>query len=122
MSHIKEKAKQLKKQIIIVYLAYLHKDVKWFQRALLLFILIYAASPIDFIPDFIPVLGMLDDILLIPLGVLIAIKIIPKHVWEDCRTQAENGVVIAGKYKKMGVGFVAFLWGLILLFIVKSIL
>ena len=82
---IKAKAKEFKKQIMMVYLAYMHKDVKWYIKAFLLLILIYAASPIDLIPDFIPILGMLDDIILIPLGVIIAIKIIPKHVWEECK-------------------------------------
>jgi uncharacterized membrane protein YkvA (DUF1232 family) len=85
MNNIKAKAKQLKKQIVIVYLAYRHKDVKWYQKAYLLLILIYAVSPIDFIPDFIPVLGYLDDIILIPLGILLAIKMIPEMYGKNVR-------------------------------------
>lgn len=120
ISNIKVKAKQLKKQIIIVYLAYLHKDVKWYQKAFLLLILIYAASPIDLIPDFIPILGMLDDIILIPLGVILAIKMIPNRVWEDCKIKAESGIIIDSKYKKMGVVLISLIWIIILLLIIKS--
>ncbi|QGU94009.1 DUF1232 domain-containing protein [Clostridium bovifaecis] len=78
----------------------MHKDVKWYKKAFLLLILAYAASPIDLIPDFIPILGTLDDIVLISLGIIIAIKIIPATVWEECTTDAENGVSIDNKYKK----------------------
>lgn len=117
---IKLKAKQLKMQIVIVYLAYMHKDVKWYEKAFLLLILIYAASPIDLIPDFIPVLGLLDDIILIPLGVIIAVKIIPQSVWEECKIIAENGVSIDSKYKKMGIVLISLIWLAILILVVKS--
>jgi len=111
---IKLKAKQLKKQIIIVYLAYMHRDVKWYTKAFLLLILAYAASPVDLIPDFVPVLGMLDDVILIPLGIMLAIRMIPKHVWEECKASAENGVTIAAKYKKMGAVLIALIWIIVL--------
>ena len=120
MEKLKAKAKQLKKQLIVVYLAYMHKDVKWYQKAFLLLILIYAASPIDLIPDFIPILGYLDDLVLIPLGILLAIKMIPKNVWEECKINAENGVSIDSKYKKMGAAFIASLWIIILIMLVKN--
>jgi uncharacterized membrane protein YkvA (DUF1232 family) len=119
---IKVMAKQLKKQISIVYLAYMHRDVKWYKKMFLLLILIYAASPIDLIPDFIPVLGMLDDIVLIPLGVIIAIKMIPKDVWEECKANAENGISIDDKYKKTGAVLIALIWFTILILIIKNLL
>lgn len=110
IENIKSRAKELKKQIITVYLAYMHKDVKWYKKAFLLLILVYAASPIDLIPDFIPVLGLLDDIVLIPLGVIIAIKIIPQSVWEECKANSENGFSIESKYKKIGAAMIALIW------------
>ena len=119
IENIKFKAKQLKKQIVIVYLAYMHKDVKWYKKAFLLLILIYAASPIDLIPDFIPILGLLDDIILIPLGIIIAIKIIPESIWEECKLAAENGVSIDSKYKKMGALFIALIWVVILILLIN---
>jgi uncharacterized membrane protein YkvA (DUF1232 family) len=122
LDKIKQQVKQLKKQIVVVYLAYRHKDVKWYKKAFLLLILLYAVSPIDFIPDFIPVLGMLDDLILIPLGILLAMNMIPKTVWEECKLQAEKGVSINGKYKKLGMALIIFLWFVILLFILKIFL
>lgn len=120
LEKIRLKAKQLKKQIVIVYLVYMHKDVKWYKKAFLLLILIYAASPIDLIPDFVPILGMLDDIILIPLGIIIAIKIIPKNVWEECKVNAENGISIDSKYKKMGVALISLIWIIVLILVIKS--
>ena len=115
----KLKAKQLKKQLTAVYLAYLRKDVQWYKKAFLLLILIYAASPIDLIPDCIPVLGLLDDLVLIPLGIFLAVKMIPKNVWEECKAEAEKGVTIQSRYKKMGVAFILLLWAIILLLIIR---
>lgn len=116
---LKIKAKQLKKQIVIIYLAYMHNEVKWYKKAFLLLILIYAVSPIDLIPDFIPILGYLDDIILIPLGIIIAIKIIPKNVWEECKSKAESGTQIVEKYKKMGVALIALIWLIVLILIIR---
>jgi uncharacterized membrane protein YkvA (DUF1232 family) len=118
---IKIKAKQLKKQIVIVYLAYMHKDVEWYKKAFLLLILLYAASPIDLIPDFIPILGMLDDIVLIPLGVMIAIKMIPQDVWEECKAAAEAGISIDAKYKKLGMVLIALIWIVVIIFVIKGL-
>lgn len=114
LTNFKLKIKQLKKQIIIIYLATMHKDVKWYTKILLLLILLYALSPIDLIPDFIPVLGMLDDFILIPLGIMIACKTIPKNVWDECRIQAENGATISDKYKKAGAAMIIFFWIIII--------
>jgi uncharacterized membrane protein YkvA (DUF1232 family) len=120
LTKFKLKMKQLKKQITVVYLAYTHKDVAWYVKAFLLLILIYALSPIDLIPDFIPILGMLDDLILIPLGIIIAMKMIPRNIWEECRIRAEQGVTIDSKYKKMGAAFIIIIWTVVLVFIIKS--
>jgi uncharacterized membrane protein YkvA (DUF1232 family) len=120
LANIKAKAKQLKRQIVIVYLAYMHKDVKWYSKAFLLLILVYAASPIDLIPDFIPILGLLDDIILIPLGIIVAIKIIPKSIWEECRLNAENGISINSKYKIIGAILITLIWVAIFILLIKG--
>lgn len=117
---IKLKAKQLKKQVIIVYLAYMHKDLEWYKKAFLLLILLYAVSPIDLIPDFIPIIGLLDDMILIPLGIIIAIKIIPKNIWEECKLNAERDIIIDSKYKRIGAVLIALIWLIILVLIIKT--
>lgn len=122
LDNIKSKAKQLKSQIIIVYLAYMHKDLKWYKKAFLLLIIIYALSPIDLIPDFIPVLGMLDDIILIPLFITLAIKMIPKDLWEECKSQAEGGTSIDKKYKLIGAVFIILIWAVIIGAIIRNFL
>lgn len=119
-STIKEKAKQLKKQIVVVYLAYMHEDVKWYKKAFLLLILLYALSPIDLIPDFVPILGYLDDIILIPLGILLAMKMIPKDILEECKRQAESGISINKNYKRIGAVFIILIWVIVIIAIVRS--
>lgn len=122
LANIKAKAKQLKKQITVVYLAYMHKDIKWYTKAFLLLILVYALSPIDLIPDFVPILGYLDDIILIPLGIVLAMKMIPKKIWEECRQQAENGVNIDKRYKRIGAILIILIWAIVISIILRNIL
>ncbi|WP_434510019.1 YkvA family protein [Desulfitobacterium sp. AusDCA] len=122
LKKIKAKAKELKKQTLTLYLAYTHKRVRAYKKAFLLLIMIYALSPIDLIPDFIPVLGMLDDLIIIPLGIMIAIKIIPHEIWEECREEAEKGVSIDPKYKKIGAGFIICIWVIALILMLKGLI
>jgi uncharacterized membrane protein YkvA (DUF1232 family) len=86
---MKKKSKELKREIGALYFAYKRKDVAWYAKAFAIIVVGYAMSPIDLIPDFIPILGYLDDLILIPLGIKIALKLIPKNIMEDCRKEAE---------------------------------
>lgn len=86
---IKIWAKQLKRQVFVLYLAYKDSRVPLFAKIFSACVVAYAFSPIDLIPDFIPILGYLDDIILVPLGIYFALKLIPKHVLEECNIQAE---------------------------------
>jgi uncharacterized membrane protein YkvA (DUF1232 family) len=70
---LKSWAKKLKKQIFILYLAYKDKRVTWYAKLFTACVVAYAFSPIDLIPDFIPILGYLDDIILVPLGITLAL-------------------------------------------------
>jgi uncharacterized membrane protein YkvA (DUF1232 family) len=85
----KEKAKQLKTEIYALYLACRDPRVPWYAKALMGLIIGYAISPIDLIPDFIPVLGLIDDLIIVPAGISIVIKMIPKDVMEECRQRAK---------------------------------
>ncbi|MEG0773025.1 YkvA family protein [Clostridium sp.] len=86
----KKKSKELKKEVGALYLAYKRKDVPWYAKAFALIVVGYAMSPIDLIPDFIPILGYLDDLILIPLGISVALKLIPKEIMNECRAEAER--------------------------------
>ncbi len=85
----KRKADQYTRQVYAVYLAWRHPRTPWYARAFLGLVVAYAFSPVDLIPDFIPVLGLLDDYLLIPLGVLLAMRLVPRDVMAECQAQAQ---------------------------------
>ncbi len=85
---IKSRAHRLKRDIVALYLAAQDPRTPWYARVLVLCIVAYALSPIDLIPDFVPVLGLVDDLLLLPLGIYIAIYLTPTPVLTDCRQRA----------------------------------
>lgn len=84
----KERAAALKREVYAVYLAYKDPRVPWYAKLLAACIVAYAFSPIDLIPDFIPVLGYLDDLLLLPIGIYFVLKMIPDEVMAECREKA----------------------------------
>ena len=85
----KKRSALLKSQLYALYLAYRDPRVPWYAKVFGALVLAYALSPIDIIPDFIPVLGYLDDIVLIPLGITLAIRMIPREIMEECRQGAQ---------------------------------
>jgi uncharacterized membrane protein YkvA (DUF1232 family) len=85
----KQRARQLKTETYALYLAYRDPRTPWYARVFAACIVGYAFSPIDLIPDPIPVLGYLDDLVLVPLGITLAIKMIPPAVLAECRQQAQ---------------------------------
>jgi uncharacterized membrane protein YkvA (DUF1232 family) len=86
----KEQARQLKVEVYAIYLAYRDPRVPWYARVFAACVVGYAFSPIDLIPDPIPVLGYLDDLILIPLGVKIALAMIPAQVMKESRERAQE--------------------------------
>jgi uncharacterized membrane protein YkvA (DUF1232 family) len=86
----KTKSKQLRTEIVALYLAAKHPRTPWYAKGLAALIIGYALSPIDLIPDFIPVVGYLDDLIIIPAGIALLIKIIPGNVLEECRSKAQS--------------------------------
>ena len=82
-------AGELKREIYAIYLAYKDPRVAWYARLLAACVVAYAFSPIDLIPDFIPVLGYLDDLILVPLGIYFVLKLIPGDVMSECREKAQ---------------------------------
>ena len=85
-------AQHLKSETMALYLAYRDAHTPWIARVVLVVVVAYAFSPIDLIPDFIPILGYVDDLLLLPLGIALAIRLLPAEVLMDCREQASQMV------------------------------
>ena len=97
--NLKQRAKQLKTDIPAVFLALRRKDTPRPAKVIAFLTVGYALSPIDLIPDFIPVLGYLDDVFLLPALVALTVKLIPPYVMEECRTQAQS-LWISGQPKR----------------------
>lgn len=87
---IKHWAKEIKRQLYVLFLVSQHKDVPIYVKALAITVVAYALSPIDLIPDFIPLLGFLDDIILLPLGIVMVFRLISPSILEECKNQAAN--------------------------------
>ena len=85
----KQRARELKQEVHALALACKDPRVPWYAKLLAVLIVAYALSPIDLIPDFIPVLGYLDDLILVPLGIYLLLKVIPPEVMSECRVQAQ---------------------------------
>src|ERR1041384_1799022 len=92
----KRRAGRLKREVYALYLAYRDPRVPWYARLFAACVVGYAFSPIDLIPDPIPLLGYLDDLVIVPLGAAIAIKLIPAEVMAECR-QKSREVMAQGK-------------------------
>ena len=81
-------SRELKRDVIALYFAIKHPKTPWYAKAVAGIVVGYALSPIDLIPDFVPVLGYLDDMILLPLGIAIVIKFLPDDVIKECRQEA----------------------------------
>ena len=92
----KQRVKQLKNETYAIYIACKDPRVPWYARVFAGFVVAYAFSPIDLIPDVIPILGYLDDLILVPLGIILVLKMIPSDVLAECREKAEV-VISQGK-------------------------
>ena len=109
LTKLKQWAARLKRQLLILYLASKHTKTPWPAKVVATFTLLYALSPIDLIPDFIPILGLLDDILLLPLGIWLAIRLIPDEIWQACKAEALANPQLLKK-NKLGIALILITW------------
>ena len=84
---------RLRQNLLALWVLWRHPNAPWPPKAVALVVLAYVLSPIDLIPDFIPILGQLDDLLLVPLGLALAIRLTPPALWQHCLAQASTGAV-----------------------------
>ncbi|CAM3794936.1 YkvA family protein [Mesobacillus zeae] len=120
MVKIKAWAKRLKQKIFILYLACKDVRVPWHAKVLSAVIVAYAFSPIDLIPDFIPILGYLDDVIIVPLGIFLALKMIPREVLLQCEAKAHQMEFSKPKNWIAGL-LILVIWGLLILWLVVTV-
>ena len=119
---LKLKAKQLKADIPALFLALKDKDTPIFAKVFAGITVVYALSPIDLIPDFIPILGYLDDVLLLPFLVALTIKLIPREILEEKRRQGEE-LWKDGKPKRWYYAIpVVLIWLIIVVLLMKAVI
>jgi uncharacterized membrane protein YkvA (DUF1232 family) len=97
-------AKRIKRDGVTLWFAGKNPRTPWYAKALGLFVVAYALSPIDLIPDFIPVLGYVDDVLLLPILIWLAVKLLPPEVLAECRAQADEWMRGKGSKPRSRVG------------------
>lgn len=116
----RQRAGKLKADVYILYLARRDPRIPWYAKALALLVVGYAFSPIDLIPDFIPVVGYLDDLILIPLGIALLMRMIPREVWRDYEQQA---VELAGSPAKsrLAAFAVVAIWLIVLVWLANAV-
>jgi uncharacterized membrane protein YkvA (DUF1232 family) len=105
-------ARRIKRDALTLWFARRHPDMPWHAKALVAFVLAYALSPIDLIPDFIPVLGYLDDVILLPLLISLALRLLPQNVLADARAQAEDWIAARRErpHSRWGALGIALIW------------
>lgn len=119
---IKGRAKKLKLDAPAIFFALKKKETPAIAKIFALITIGYALSPIDFIPDFIPVIGLLDDIILLPIFIAITIKFIPEKILEQCRVEAEN-LWKEGKPKKWYFAIpIILVWVILIFLIIKYVI
>jgi len=106
----KLRAQQLKSELYALYLAYKDPRLPWYARVIAALVIGYAFSPIDLIPDPIPILGYLDDIILVPLGIWLAIKLIPTDVMNESRIQAKKELAISKPVNQVAAVVIVIIW------------
>ena len=109
----KKRAQRLKTETYALYIAYKDPRVSWYAKALTVFVVAHTLSPIDLIPDFIPVVGYLDDLIITPLGLTLALKMIPDEVMVEARQEAEISMDKVGRVARVGTIIIVSVWVLV---------
>jgi len=112
-----ERVAALKRETVVLALAFSDSRTPWYAKALLALVIAYAASPIDLIPDFIPVVGLLDDLLLIPAGLYLALKLVPRDLVREYRELSE-GQPIPKRFRTAGAVIVVLAWSVAIALVV----
>jgi uncharacterized membrane protein YkvA (DUF1232 family) len=110
LAELKRRTKALKAETFALYLAARHPQTPWYAKVLVAGIVAYAFSPIDLIPDFVPVLGYVDDLILIPIGIAFALKLIPPEVMTECRARAAEALNSGKPVSRIAAAVIIAIW------------
>lgn len=119
LEQLKQWARDLKSKLVVAHLVSVDPATPWYAKLILVLTLAYALSPIDLIPDFIPILGLLDDLIIVPFGIWIAFKMVPVNIIERCTSEAINFQWNKKKNLFMAV-FIILLWLSIFAFLIYN--
>ncbi len=100
----------LKLEAFALYLAARDSRTPWYAKVVTAAVAAYALSPIDLIPDFVPVIGYLDDLIIVPAGIALAVRLIPQQVMHDCRREAQARTANSRPRSMAAAGFIIFVW------------
>lgn len=109
---LKAWARRIKREGVTLWFAGKHPRIPWLAKAFGVFVVAYALSPIDLIPDFIPVLGYVDDMLLLPALIWLTVRLLPPEVLAECRSQADAWMQANGAKprSRLGIVLIALVW------------
>jgi uncharacterized membrane protein YkvA (DUF1232 family) len=116
---LRDKVRALEADTYALYLASRDPRVPWPAKAVAALTAAYALSPIDLIPDFIPVIGYLDDLVIVPLGIALAIRLVPPAILAEHRAEAALRFAQGGPRSRLGAIFVALVWVLVVVWLAR---
>jgi uncharacterized membrane protein YkvA (DUF1232 family) len=110
LAKLKARARKLKGEVLALYLAAKHPQTPWYAKLFVVAIVAYALSPIDLIPDFIPVLGLLDEVLLLPFAIVLAVRMVPAGVMSECRARASESRPDGSRSGRIAAALIVVVW------------
>ena len=119
LDSLRNRARLLKRETLTLYLAARDPRTPWYAKLLAVIIVAYALSPVDLIPDFVPVLGYLDELVLIPAGIALVIRLVPEEVMADARSRASEVVDRAKKTAIWAAVVIVAVWLLVAWVVVR---
>ena len=122
LDNLKIRAKNLKRDTFALFFAYRDPRTPWYARVFAGLVAAYLLSPIDLIPDFIPILGYLDDVIIAPAGIALALKMIPSEVMADARQKAELELANGKPVNRVAAVVVVLIWIIVLFFLARWVI
>lgn len=110
LQQLKARARELKADTYALWLAARHERTPWYAKAFTVCVVAYALSPIDLIPDFVPLLGYLDDLVIVPGGIWVALRLIPPEVMSQCREEARRAMGSGKPVSRAAAVFIVAVW------------